>query len=71
MSAAGICDRLQRSRVRVPARAAGEFSSRVSLFCADSFRYPFHPSVTAAAHTDSGHSVTNVVGRLQLNTYAP
>ena len=38
---------IERSRVRVPAGAAGEFSSPVSNLCADSFRAPFHPRVTA------------------------
>ena len=40
---------IERSRVRIPAGAAGEFSSQGSTFCADSFRYPFHPPVTAVA----------------------
>ena len=39
----------ERSRVRIPAGAAGEFSSPGLTFCADSFRYPFHPRVTAVA----------------------
>ena len=40
---------IERSRVRIPAGAAGEFSSPGSTFCADSFRYPFYPRVTAVA----------------------
>ena len=43
----------ERSRVRIPAGAAGEFSSPGSTFCADSFRYPFHPRVTAVARKRS------------------
>ena len=36
----------ERSQVHVPARAAGEFSSPESYFCADSyFGIPFHPCV--------------------------
>ena len=44
---------IERSRVRIPAGAAGEFSSPGSTFCADSFRYPFHSSVTAVARKRS------------------
>ena len=44
---------IERSRVRVPAGAAGEFSSPGSTFCADSFRYPFHLRVTAVARKRS------------------
>ena len=33
---------IKRSRGRVTARLAGEFSSPSSAFCADSFRCPFH-----------------------------
>ena len=40
---------IERSRVRVPAGAAGAFSSPGSTFCADSFGYPFYPRVTAVA----------------------
>ena len=41
---------IERSLVRAPAGAAGEFSSLGSTFCADSlFRYPFHSHVTAVA----------------------
>ena len=44
---------IERSRVRIPAGSAGEFSSPGSTFCADSFRYPFHPRVTAVARKRS------------------
>ena len=40
---------IERSRVRIPAGTAGEFSSPGSTFCADLFRYPFHPRVTTVA----------------------
>ena len=45
---------IERLRVRIPAEAAGEFSSPGPTFCADSyFRYPFHPCVTAVARKRS------------------
>ena len=44
---------IERSRGRIPAGAAGEFSSPGSTFCADSFRYPVHPRVTAVARKRS------------------
>ena len=44
---------IERSRGRIPAGAAGEFSSPGSNFCADLFWYPFHPRVTAAARKRS------------------
>ena len=45
---------IERSRVRIPAGTAGEFSSSGSTFCADSyFRYPFHPRVTTVARKKS------------------
>ena len=44
---------IERSRVRIPAGAVGEFSSPGSTFCADSFRYPFHSRVTAVARKRS------------------
>ena len=40
---------MKRSRVWFLTGAAGEFSSPVSTFCADSFQSPVHPSVTAVA----------------------
>ena len=45
---------IERSRVRVPAGAAGEFSSPGSAFSADSyFGDPFHPRDTALARERS------------------
>ena len=44
---------IERSRVRVPAGAAGEFSSPGSTFCALLFRYPFHRRVTAISRKRS------------------
>ena len=40
---------IERSWVQIPAGVTGEFSSPGSSFCADLFRYPFHPRVTAVA----------------------
>ena len=41
---------IERLRVRIPAGAAGEFSSPDSTLCADSFILcPFHPRVIAVA----------------------
>ena len=64
---------IERSRVRIPAVAAGEFSSPGSTFCADRllFWYPFHPRVTAVARKNPGHSAKDVGGRLQLHTHTP
>ena len=62
---------IERSRVRVPAEAAGELTSLGSTFCADLFRYPFHPRVTAVARKrDSRHSAKGAGGRLLLSTHA-
>ena len=44
---------IERSRVRIPAGTAGEFSSPGSTFCADSYFGPFHPRVTAVARKKS------------------
>ena len=42
-----------RSRVRIPAGAAGECFFSESTFCAVSFRYPFHSRVNAVARKRS------------------
>ena len=60
---------IERSRVRVPAGTAGEFSFPGSTFGTDIlFQYPFQPGVTAI---DPGHSAKSAGGRLQLNGHAP
>ena len=59
---------IERSRVRIPAGAAGEFSSPGSAFCADSY---FGIHVTAVARKRPGHSAKSAGGRLQLNTHTP
>ena len=59
-----------RSRVRFPVGAVGEFSSPELTFCADLFRYPFHPRVTALAHNRLRSFCKGAGGRLQLmSTY--
>ena len=61
-----------RSRVRVPAGAAGEFSSPGSTFCDDSyFGIPSTPVLSQQYVKDPGHSAKSAGGRLQLNTHAP
>ena len=56
------------SRVRIPAGAAGEFSSPGSTICADS---NFGIRVTAVARKRPGHSARSAGGRLQLNKHTP
>ena len=60
-----------KSRVRVPAGAAGEFSSPTSTFCIGScFGTRSTPSVTAV-EKDPCHYARRAGGRLQVNTLAP
>ena len=54
---------MKRSRVRVPAGAAGEFSVLTLI----SVSVP--PHVTAAARKDPGHSAKSTGGRSQQNTF--
>ena len=62
----------ERSRVRIPAGAAGEFSSLGSTFCADFYFGIFSAPVLPQQHVkDPGHSAKSVAGRLQLNTQSP
>ena len=53
---------IERSRVRIPAGTAGEFSSPGSTFCADSY---------FGIRSIPGHSAKSAGGRLQLNTHTP
>ena len=63
---------IQRSLVRVPAGAAGEFYSPGSTFCADSYFGIRSTPVLPQWHVeDPGHSAKSAGGRLQLNMYAP
>ena len=55
---------IERLRVRIPAEAAGEFSSPELALCDDSY------SVSVLPHwhvKDPGHSVKSAGGRLHLN----
>ena len=55
----------ERFRVRIPAKAAGEFCSLESTLCADSY------SVSVPPVKDPGHSAKSAGGRLLLNTHTP
>ena len=53
-------------------RAAGEFSSQGSTFCADSYFGIRSTPVLPQQHVkDPGHSAKSAGGRLQLNTHTP
>ena len=63
---------IERSRVRIPAGAAGEFSSPWSTFSADSYFGTRSTPVIPQQHVkDPEHSAESAGGRLQLNTHAP
>ena len=63
---------IERSRVQIPAGAAGEFSSPGSTFCADSYFGICSTPVLLQEHIkDPGHSAKSTSGRLQLNTHTP
>ena len=62
----------ERSLVRIPAGAAGKFSSPGSTFCADSYFGIRSTPVLPQQHVkDPGHSAKNAGGRLQLNSHTP
>ena len=62
---------IERSRVRVPAGAAGGFSSPGSTFCADSYFGIRSTPVLPQKHIkDPGHSSKSAGGSLQLYTHA-
>ena len=63
---------IEKSRVRVPAGAAGEISSPGSTFCADSYCCIRSTPVLPQQHVeDPGHSAKSAGGKLQLNTHSP
>ena len=63
---------IERSRVRIPAGAAGKFSSPGSTFCADSnLGILYTPVLPQWRVKDPGHSAKSAGGRLQLNTHTP
>ena len=62
----------ERSRVRVPAGAAGGFYSPCSTFCADThFGVRYTPVLPLQYVKDPGHSAKSSGVTLQLNTHAP
>ena len=62
----------ERSRVRIPAGAAREFSSPGLTFCADSyFGICSTPMLPQLYIKGPGHSAKSAGGRLQLNTQTP
>ena len=62
----------ERSRVLVPAGAAGEFSSPGLTFCADSyFSIRSTPMLPQEYEKDPGHFAQSAGGRLQLNMHTP
>ena len=61
---------IERSRVRIPAGAAGEFSSPESTICADFYFGIRSTPVLPQQHVkDPGHSARSAGDRLQLNTH--
>ena len=65
---------IEKSPVRIPAGAAGEFSSPGSTFCADSYTYLgicSTPVLPQQHVKDPSHSAKSAGGRLQLNTHTP
>ena len=63
---------IERLQVRIPAGAAGEFSSLGSTFWADSyFGIHFTPMLPRWLIKDPSHSAKSAGGRLQLNMHAP
>ena len=63
---------IERSRVRIPAGTAGEFSSPGSTFCADSyFGIRSTPMLPQWHVKDPGHSAKSAGGSLQLNMHTP
>ena len=63
---------IERLRVRIPAGAAGEFSSPELALCADSYSESVPFTVLPQWHVkDPGHSAKSAGGRLHLNTHTP
>ena len=64
---------IERLRVRIPAGAAGEFSSQVLVFFgADSYLVSaLLPCYWIGTKKDPSHSAKSAGGRLHLNTHTP
>ena len=62
---------IERLRARIPAGAAGEFSSPESTLCADFYSVSVLPPCLPQWHVkDSDHSAKSADGRSHLNTHA-
>ena len=63
---------METLRVRIPAEAAGEFSSPESTSCADSYSLSVPTPVLLQWHVkDPSHSAKSTDGRLHQNMHAP
>ena len=62
---------MERLRVRIPAGAAGEFSSPESTLSADLFGVRSTPVLPQKHVKDPSHSSQSAGGRLHLNTHTP
>ena len=62
---------IERLRVRIPAGAAGEFSSPVNFVCRLSFGVRSTPVLPQWHVKDPGHSAKSAGGKLHLNTHTP
>ena len=63
---------IEKLRVRIPAGAAGEFSSLELTLCADAFSVSVPPPVLPQWHgKDPGHSAKSAGDRLHLTTHTP
>ena len=67
MTSAGLM--IEKSQVRVPARAGGEFSSPVYTFCTDSYFGMSSNPVLTPQHVKIFLSAKSVGGKLHLNTH--
>ena len=59
---------MERLQIRIPAGAAGEFSSSESTLCANSYPVSVPPPCYRSGK-DPGHSAKSAGGRLYLNTH--
>ena len=63
---------IERFRVRIPAGAAGEFSSPDLTFCADSYLVSVQLAMLPQWHIkDAGYSAKIASDRFDLNTHTP
>ena len=62
---------IERLQVRIPAGAAGEFSSPESTLCTDSQSVSAPPALPQWHLKDPGHSVKSAADRLHLHTHTP